>query len=146
MKCLHPACYVTDNKYCSTGSGLWLIDTLLPSWQVLKRFHEVILKTKCNLYRLLVSQSHSKQKSISAVVVPVYYIHIHVHTVWGSYFSLHVKYKLCLYDTLSTLWLQFQDIWNVNQLFSCNLHGLHKSEMISFQNETLIRKWKTATI
>lgn len=30
MKCLHPACYVTDNKYCSTDSGLRLSDTYAP--------------------------------------------------------------------------------------------------------------------
>lgn len=108
----------------------WLTH-MLPSWQVLKRFSEVILKTKCNFYMLLVCQSHRKQKSISADVV-------HVHTVWRSYFSLHVKYKLRLYcDVLSTLWLQFKDIRNANQLFSCNLHGLHSQKWFNSK----IKQW-----
>jgi len=137
--------WLTINTAAQIQDYGWVTHTL-PSWQVLKRFRDVILKTKCNLYRLLVCQSHNKQKSISTEVVPIYYIHIHVHTVWRSNFSLHVKYKLRLYcDMLSTLWLRFQDIWNVNQLFPCNLHGL-QSEMISFQNKTLIRKRQTATI
>lgn len=120
--------WLTINTVAQAQDYGWLTNMLL-SWQVLKGFREVILTTKCNLYRLLVCQSHSKQKSVSAEVVPIYYIHIHVHTVWRSYFSSHVKYKLCLhYDMLSTLWLPFQDIWNVNQLFSCNVHGLHSQK------------------
>ena len=122
MKYLHPACYVIDNKYCSTGSGLWLTDTYAPFMVGVKKIQWSDI-TKCNLYTLLVCQSHSKQKSISADVV-------HVHTVWNSYFSLHVKNKLCLNcDMLSTLWLRFQDIGNANQLFSCNLHGLHSQKL-----------------
>jgi hypothetical protein len=122
--------WLTINTVAQARDYGWLTH-MLPSWQVLKRFSEVILKTKCNLYMLLVGQSHSKQKSISADIV-------HVHTVWRSYFSLHVKYKLCLYcDMLGILWLRFQDIQNANQLFSCNLHGLHSQK--SFHSK--IKQW-----
>jgi len=74
---------------------------------MLKRFSEVLLKTKCNLYRPLICQSYSKQISISAEVVPIYYIHIHVHRVCEAVTSVYMsQYKLRLYcDMLSTLWL-----------------------------------------
>ena len=120
--------WLTINTVPQAQDYGWLTH-MLPSWQVLKRYREVILKTKCNLLQVL-GLSEPQQAEVNISRSCPYILHTHTcRTVWRSYFSLHVKYKLRLYcDMLSTLWLQFQDIWNINQLFSCNLHRLHSQK------------------